>query len=157
MHNPCYKQVPQPLSQCLPICPFPFPVFLRISFAHPQAWPQAVQCHLSPLLECPNEKCGCLGKWGYSENESSGPFAYCLLKVSLLKLHNDFLIAKSDYWLCYASILTMLQNLELFIIPWLVLLFPINYRVFEIYGEMQRLEAQRHWIWGKFFLNTHDI
>lgn len=121
------------LSQSVPpnVSSPPFSVFLKISSAHPQAWPQAVQSHLSPLLERPNEKCGWIGNWSCSKNESSGPLAYGPLKASLLKLHNDFLIAKSDNQFCYASILTMLQNLQLFIIPCLGLLFPINCRVFE--------------------------
>jgi hypothetical protein len=138
--------VPRSLSKCpTNMSSLPFPVFLRISSAHPQAWPQAVQRHLSPLLECPSEKCGGLRKWGCSKNESSGPLAYCLLKVALLKLCNDFLIAKSDYWLCYASILAMLQNLELFIIPSLVLLFRINCRVWDLWRNAEA--------WGPKTLN----
>lgn len=53
----------------------------------------------------------------------------CLLKVFLSKLLNEFLIAKSDCWVYYTSILAMLQMFELFIIPSLEPLFSINCRV----------------------------
>lgn len=61
---------------------------------------------------------------------------------SLLKLLNDFLIAKSDFLIAKSNvtILMLLQNLELFIIPSLVLLIPL---IIESLGPVEKWRGLR--------------